>query len=214
MGLAFVGLGLFLAHAEQWAFDYFSLSVVSAGGFVALLALGYAACGHKSYCFTTFYIWAMLLLVIADAVGAGLVLTKKDEILADLNQELKAAGVDAKHYVTKQNVQIAGYAFAALAGIQIMALVLAYCHRSHLVDIEAERSDLEDGYDLLDNEAPSAANSRRSRHKQSKKRSSELAKRGGDSDDIEENPSEGQKAASAYRSKYADLYEKYGIEKN
>lgn len=215
VGLAFVGLGLFLAHAFGWSFDYFTLSVVSAGGFVALLALGYAACGHKSYCFTTAYIWGMLLLIIADAVGAGLILTKKDEIITGLKKELKAAGIDTKH-ITKQNVEIGGYAFAMLACIQILALVLAYCHRSHLIDIKAERADLEDGYDLLDNEAPSAANSR---SKQSKARANELAKRGkrngrASRDDMEAGASEGQKAASAYRSKYADLYEKYGIEKN
>ena len=138
-------------------------------------------------------------------LGAGVVLTKKDDIYRDLMQELKnvtAGDIKLDDYITKGNIVLAGYSFAGLAGLQILAMMLAYFHRSHLIDAEADRIDLEDGYEQLD-----GALIDRERGA-SRARTSELPPRGDRGDASE---TEAQATTSKFRSKYANLYEKYGI---
>ena len=203
VGLALVGLGLFLTSKSSWEPTNFCIGLFAAGGFVALVAFSFLTCGHKSICCVTLYIYSMILLILADATGAGVVLTKKNEILDDIRKELNvtAGSVKLQDYITEGNIEVAGYSFAGLAGLQILALGLAYFHRVHLIDDEANRIDLEDGYEKLNNDDVSAR--RRGRRK------TELPSRGGLAN--EEGTSEANATTSKFRSKYANLYEKYGI---
>jgi hypothetical protein len=212
VGLALVGLGVFLTSKSAWLPTTFCVGLFAAGGFVFLTALTFLTCGHRSICCVSAYIYAMVLLVLADATGAGLVFTKKDVILRDIRKELNvtAGNVNLDDYITEGNIVLAGYSFAGLAGLQILAMMLAYFHRSHLIDAEMARIDLEDGYeqldgDLIDRERGASRASRR-------RMASELPPRGGRGGGAkEEEQNEAQATTSKFRSKYANLYEKYGI---
>lgn len=203
-GICVCGFGVFLASLTSFQFDYFTISIISVSTFLSLLTGLYTCCGHTSYLYSTFYIYSSFLLVLGDATAAGLVFTQKQNIIASLKKEL---GPKNSKFLDENNITITGYIAASLACLQILALVLAYCHRNILIDIERERLDLDDGYDtLLDND-----NTSRTR------RTSELvASRTTKSRDVapQKEETEGAKAASKYRSKYADLYSKYGIDKN
>ena len=132
-GLLFVTGGIYLTSKTQWHLNYFSIVVISAGGVVALLGVIYDTIGHKSYCFVTTYIWFLIILVLADATGAGLVLANEQVILADLNRYLNATGIQQSK-VTSSQIEWLDYAFLALTSIQVIALLFAYCHRLHIVE--------------------------------------------------------------------------------
>ena len=83
--------------------------------------------------FCTTYIWFLIILVLADATGAGLVLANEQVILADLNRYLNATGIQQSK-VTSSQIEWLDYAFLALTSIQVIALLFAYCHRLHIVE--------------------------------------------------------------------------------
>jgi len=204
-GFGIAGFGLYLAAQTNWTFDYFTITVCAVGGCLGLLTGVYSCCGHKSYSYNTVYIYATVLLVIGDAIAAGVLFTQKDKIVASLKKEL---GPINSKFLDGTNITITGYVAAGLAGLQVLALVLAWCHRRILLDIERDRIDLEDGYEELDSNLLTSENTYGNSNRQ--QRTAELASRSTKSTDIE---SEGAQAASKYRSKYADLYTKYGIDK-
>ena len=201
-GFAFAGFGLFLAMKSAWNFDWFSIAVISVGSFIGLLTLLYTCCGHKSYNYNSLYIYSMIILILCNGTASGLLFAYRDQIYKQLQAEL---GDDFKF--DKGIITITGYVALGLTGLQVLALILAWCHRNILIDIERDMLDLEDGYDALDDEEAPAP---RRQQKQS-----ELASRSTRSNEIapQKDESEGSRAASKYRSKYADLYSKYGIDK-
>ena len=134
-------------------------------------------------------------------------LTKKDDILRDIRQELNvtAGDLNLEDFITEGNIVLAGYSFAGLAALQILALTLAYFHRSHLIDAEMRRIDLEDGYEQLDNGLIDQERGHGSRGNRKSKRTSELPPRNGVSGSKEQ--SEAQ--ANPHRCACFDLPQPY-----
>ena len=210
-GLGVVGFGVYLAHQTSWTFDYFTVTLTSVGGLLFMMCFGYLFF-HNSYCFNTLYIWCMALLVLLDGTGAGLLFTQKKSILDSLKKELGPAN---SKFLDGNNLTITAYVTMGLTGLQLLAVILTFCHRNILIERERERLDIEgDGYDALDDEDDVEVQARAPRRRV--ERTSELASRSttylGTPTPAEEE-TEGQAAASKYRSKYADLYTKYGIDK-
>ena len=152
----------------------------------------------------------MALLVLLDGTGAGLLFTQKKSILDSLKKELGPAN---SKFLDGNNLTITAYVAMGLTGLQLLAVILTYCHRNILIERERERLDIEgDGYDALDDEGDVEVQARAPRRRV--ERTSELASRSTTYlGTPAEEETEGQAAASKYRSKYADLYTKYGIDK-
>lgn len=206
-GLGFVSFGVYLTGQNNWDFqNYFTLSVISAGTFLSLLTGLYSFCCHNRVCYNSFYIYCMVLFIICDGTGAGLLFANSKVVLADLKRNTHNST-----YLDEEHIKITGYIGLGLTGLQILAFVLAWCHRGILIDIERENFELEDGYEAFLAADAESSSSGHSKHRST----SELASRSTRSNDtgLKEEESEGSKAANNYRSKYADLYTKYGIDK-
>ena len=153
----------------------------------------------------------MALLVLLDGTGAGLLFSQKKSILDSLKKELGPAN---SKFLDGNNLTITAYVAMGLTGLQLLAVILTFCHRNILIERERERLDIEgDGYDALDDEDDVEVQQERAPRRRVE-RSSELASRSTTYlGTPAEEETEGQAAASKYRSKYADLYTKYGIDK-
>jgi hypothetical protein len=211
-GLSFAGFGVFLAFKQNWNFDYFTITTISVGALLGLSTGVYTCFGHKSYCYNSFYIWLMVLLILCDGTAAGLLFAKTDEILKSLKEEL---GPDNSQFLDKSHIVVTGYVTLGLTGLQILAIILAWCHRQILVDLERQAIDLGGG----GMDALLQSDRERDLERSTGIKVSELASTSVRSNEYEaaleeSEKSEGARAASKYRSKYSDLYAKYNIDKN
>ncbi len=136
VGLAYVGGGMFLADKMRWRFNYFSTSIIAAGGVLFLLSFSFFTYGHKSLRYVLFFIWLMLLLIVADATGAGAVLYNEEAILNELNHDFNISDINFR--LTNDNIRFVGFSFIIIVGLQVAAILLALSHRSHLLAIESE----------------------------------------------------------------------------
>lgn len=198
LGLAVTGYGVYLLSITGWVAGPFNISVVSIGAVLAILSSSYVLGGHKSSCFLFLYVCLMGILMLGTATAALVFLFFQHKQFVEFLEENlpKDARPDFDSDLT---VRMAGYVCAGLAAVQLVSLLIAHLHRGFL----KPKSDFDDSDGEGENDEDSLRSGLLGSSSRSATRETEIPSSSSNADSSD--------AKSRYRTKYADLYEKYNI---
>ena len=149
-----LGIGLFLAGKMGWDFDAYSTSLAAAGAALAVNCLAFVTFGHKDVSFLLAYMLYMLFLIVVDAAGAGAVLYNEQEIMEEVNRDLNQTDISFR--LTSQDVRLMGWGIFILVAVEVVAVLLAWSQRQHLMEILSEKVIVDLRQKLLEAPDPQA----------------------------------------------------------
>lgn len=199
LGLGVTGYGVYLLSVTGWVVGPFNITVIGIGAVLAMLASVYVLGGHKSSCFLLIYVCLMGILMIGSASAALMFLFFQHEQFVKFLEKNLPKDV-RPDFDSDLTVRVAGYVCAGLAAVQLLSLSIAHLHRGFLKpNGNSDIGDEEDDYD-----GESLRSGLLSSNSRSTTRETEIPSSSGSGTDAND-------AKSRYRTKYADLYEKYNI---
>lgn len=195
IGVGACGYGVYLESQANWHLDIFSISVAGWGGLLALISLCYVCGGHRSTCYGCWYSALMTGFAVINAAGVTVYFFKKKEVVKYLKEHAKGADGLLNPEHIGLTVEITLYSVAGVSALMLFAVIVASCHRSHMLQAE---SDHYGDYALYD-EAHGIERIESGR------------RYAGGASDTSVDLSQ-QSASQRYRRRYADLYKKYNIQ--